>query len=213
MQLTIATLLTILTAVSAAPSAYAPPTPPSYQQPAPPKPTSYGMMVLRSASPIHYGQVNASGGKFYIGLEKPSVGTCPGSVPKNTCPAGKNTLVLFNDNKYASLNVMVPGGQRIYVAPDRSLSYTSAHSAYIPTGSKVDGFKLGKKGENTLRPITHTNGPFVACPKKKGTGPWKVYVGTPKPKDAPSGCATDCLEFSNMAVEVTNERYGAWQYN
>ncbi|KAF3084577.1 hypothetical protein TWF569_006362 [Orbilia oligospora] len=195
MKFTLATLLA--TAVAAAPA---------------PSNLSFTMMSLRSASPVHFGSVNASGQKFYIGLEKPS-SYCPTPpVPASSCPSGKYTSVTFGSG-YSSLNVAVPGGQRIYIAPDGSLSYTQAHSAYIPPGSTQDGFILGPKNkDNGLRPITHKKGGFVACPTKKNVGPWKVYVGQPASKDVPSGCATDCLGFSNQAVEFTSEQFGAWQY-
>ncbi|KAK6351442.1 hypothetical protein TWF718_004602 [Orbilia javanica] len=195
MKFTLATLLA--TAVAAAPA---------------PSNLSFSMMSLRSASPVHFGQVNASGQKFYIGLEKPS-SYCPTPpVPAKSCPSGKYTSVVFGSG-YASLNVQVPGGQRIYVAPDGSLSYTQAHSAYIPPGSTEGGFILGPKNANNgLRPITHKKGGFYACPATEGTGPWKVFVGQPKDANVPSGHASHCLGFSNQAVEFTSEQFGAWQY-
>lgn len=204
MQFTLATILAAISAVSAAPAT-------GYGS-APAAPNGFTMMSLRSASPIHFGRVDASGGKFYIGLSKPS-SYCPTPpVPASSCPPGNSTVISFGSTGTAGLKVIVPGGQQVYVAPDNSLSYTGAHSAWIPTGSTVDGFSLGKKQSNTLRTISHSKGGFLACPAKANTGPWKVFVGSVKNKDAPSGKACDCLGFSNNAIEFPNDQYGAWQY-
>ncbi|KAF3921984.1 hypothetical protein ABW20_dc0104473 [Dactylellina cionopaga] len=197
MKFTIATILTAAAAVSAAP--------------APSQPLALTMMSLRSASPIHFGRVDASGQKFYIGLERPS-SYCPTPpVSPKDCPSGNSTSLAWNEyGPY--MNVLVPGGQRLYIAPDGSLSYTQAHSASMPPGSITEGFTLGPKQENTLRSISHTSGGFIACPVKKNVGPWMVFVGKVTDKVVPSGHAADCLGFSNNGIEFKSERFGAWQY-
>lgn len=196
MQLTFAALLAAVSAVAAAPTSCD---------------INFTMMSLRSASAIHFGRVDASGTKFYIGLERPS-SYCPTPpVPASSCPSGNSTAVSFGQSGM-SLDVMVPGGQRIYIAPDGSLSYTIAHSGFMPPGSITEGFTLGPKQENTLRTITHKRGGFIACPVKKNTGPWKVFVGKVNNTVVPSGHAADCLGFNNEAVEFTSEKFGAWQY-
>ncbi|KAF3929143.1 hypothetical protein AA313_de0200311 [Arthrobotrys entomopaga] len=197
MKFTLATIIAAASAVSAAPVAETP--------------LALTMMSLRSASPIHFGSVTASGQKFYIGLEHPS-SYCPSPpVSPEDCPSGNYTSIGWGTGG-PYMNVMVPGGQQLYIAPDHSLSYTQAHSAYMPEGSTTEGFILGPKQENTLRSISHTSGGFLACPVKANQGPWKVFVGTVADADTPSGSSADCLGFSNNGVEFTAERFGAWQY-
>ncbi|EWC46774.1 hypothetical protein DRE_04019 [Drechslerella stenobrocha 248] len=198
MQFSLVALLATISAAAAVPA----------KAPAPP--LSFGMMSLRSASPVHFGTLNAVSQKFYIGVEKPTT-WCPKSVPRKECPSGQNTAFTMNAGRLY-LNVKVPGGQRVYIACDRSLSYTQAHSASIPAGSIETGWTLGPKQENSLRAIGHGSDGFYACPKAKNTAPWKIYVGLPKDKDTPSKKASDCLPFGNYAVEFTSEKYGAWQY-
>ena len=198
MKVTFATLLAAVSAVSAAPVT------------SDPEPLHFTMMSLRSASPIHFGRVEASGRKFYIGIEKPSTYCPTPPVPADSCPSGKSTVLGWSNGPH--MNVMVPGGQQIYIDPDHSLSYTQAHSGFIPPGSTLDGFTLGPKQENTLRSFSHVWGGFIACPAKKNVGPWKVFVGNVTDEAAPSGSAADCLGFSNNAVEFTSEAAGAWQY-
>ncbi|KAG5986150.1 hypothetical protein E4U43_005640, partial [Claviceps pusilla] len=64
-------------------------------------------------------------------------------------------------------NVIVPGGQQIYIAPDSSLSFTRPHSAYIPPGSVVTGFTL--QDNELVSPSRF----FTACADDDA---WKVYV-------------------------------------
>ncbi|KAJ6261032.1 hypothetical protein Dda_3697 [Drechslerella dactyloides] len=201
MQFTIATLLAAISAVSAAPAAL--------PSDAPASELKFGIMAIRSASPIHYGQVNASGQKFFIGVEPSAYCPVP-PVPAGACPSGKYTSMVGDSS--LSLNVMVPGGQRIYIDADGSLSYTQAHSAFMPPGAVTDGFTIGPVQENTLRHISHSKGGFYACPAKKDQAPWKIFVGQPTDAAAPSGSASDCLPFSATAVEFKTEQFGAWQY-
>ncbi|EPS36364.1 hypothetical protein H072_10106 [Dactylellina haptotyla CBS 200.50] len=200
MKFTLATVITAASVVSAAPT---------YSSE--PKPLALTMMAIRSASPIHFGRVDASGQKFYIGLDRPS-SYCPSPpVPVGSCPSGNYTSISWG--QYGPyMNVEVPGGQQIYIAPDNSLSYTQAHSGSMPPGSTTDGFTLGPKQENTLRHIDHKSGGFLACPAKKDVGPWKVFVGSVTDKNAPSGSAADCLGFLNTGIEFIGEQFGAWQY-
>jgi hypothetical protein len=42
--------------------------------------------------------------------------------------------------QFVLYSVLVPGGQQIYTRPDGAVGYTQAHSAYIPSGSYIDGY-------------------------------------------------------------------------
>ncbi|KAI0487314.1 hypothetical protein F4859DRAFT_501812 [Xylaria cf. heliscus] len=89
--------------------------------------------------------INASGGKFYINRDTSTY--CPDGVSGLDCSAysGMGTnLVIGNGTTTMSLDVSVPGGQQVYVAPDGSLSYTQAHSAAMPPNSTVVGFSRAR---------------------------------------------------------------------
>ncbi|KAK3207764.1 hypothetical protein GRF29_96g387428 [Pseudopithomyces chartarum] len=128
-------LSTLLTSVLALPQ-YATPSPTPSPSPSP----YFGVISARSASPIHLLPLQASGGKFYLG-GTPS-GYCPvEAVGQEVCDEYPgNTTTLAGGYGTLSLGVVVPGGQQVYVAPDGALSYTQAHSAYVPEGSVRDGW-------------------------------------------------------------------------
>ncbi|OGM45715.1 IgE-binding protein [Aspergillus bombycis] len=98
--------------------------------PTAPENPPFNVMATRSASPIHFLPMTASGQKFYLGGETTSY--CPIS---EGCPPGNQTV--FAPGGYG-LNVMVPGGQQVYVDPNGALSFTQAHSAYIPEAPPWD---------------------------------------------------------------------------
>lgn len=123
-----------------------------------------GLMSLRSLSPIHFGQVNAANGKFWIWGPGPKT-YCPPQA--GNCPTGNDTVIsLSSDTGRASLvcrsrpsdsipmglkhadvdltqYTLVPGGQDVYIAPDASLSFTEPHQEGVfPPGSILDGFSF-----------------------------------------------------------------------
>jgi len=171
-------------------------------------PTPYTFLALRSASPIHFGSINASGGKIWIGKETSSY------CPVDTCPSGKVTAFLVNDT--AAMDVVVPGGQQVYIDPTGALSFTQAHSAYIPEGSILTGFHLTDSGNNGITYFANSNGGFLACPADhKGNGPWQIFVDLGhklKSKNVPSKNKRDCLGFTAAGGAYTTEQTAAWQY-
>lgn len=68
-------------------------------------------LAARSASPIHFGSINANSGKFWIG--KPTSSYCPSSVVEDceTAYPGNVTVFAGGDNTLG-LDVSVPGGQQ-----------------------------------------------------------------------------------------------------
>ncbi|KAL9037851.1 MAG: hypothetical protein Q9214_005518, partial [Letrouitia sp. 1 TL-2023] len=58
----------------------------------PVSPASFGLIALRSASPIHFGSIDASGYAFYIG--KKTVSYCPDQVG-DACPPGDQTIITY----------------------------------------------------------------------------------------------------------------------
>ncbi|KAK8183439.1 IgE-binding protein [Phyllosticta capitalensis] len=161
----------------------------------------YGLSA-RSASPIHLQSINAAESAFWIG--KPTSSYCPESVVEN-CPAGNETIFAGGDNTLF-LDVEVPGGQQVYVKPDGSLTYTVAHSAYMPEGSKSTGFHLNNGTSSSgLGSLTYGLG-WVACPTGNSTTgfPYQIYAAFVN--------KTGCLGFDFLTSNVLTDKVGAWQY-
>jgi len=140
-----------------APSATASNPPPS----TPAGPSYFTVISARSGSPVHLLPLTARGGKFYLGGAGPS-SYCPVEQVGDACPPG-NTTVLAGGDETLSMGVIVPGGQQAYVAPDGALSYTGAHSAYIPEGSIRDGFSREEPEAGQTFGYLHFDTGFVAC--------------------------------------------------
>ncbi|KAJ4375258.1 hypothetical protein N0V83_002344 [Neocucurbitaria cava] len=170
--------------------------------PNPYTPGYFGVISARSASPIHLLSLTARGGKFYLGGPGPS-SYCPVEVVGDACPPG-NYTVLAGGDKTLAMGVVVPGGQQAYVAPDGSLSYTQAHSAYIPTDSIIDQFSVDAPEDGQAFGYLHFETGFVACPAGEGQG-YQVFGQVSNAIFGP-----DCLGFS--ALTVATDEPGAWQY-
>ncbi|KAJ6255813.1 hypothetical protein Dda_9423 [Drechslerella dactyloides] len=206
-----ATIISLAAAVSAAPAGAAKSDIEARgtQSDAGPGPGPFSFLALRSASPIHFGSLNASGLKIWIG--KPTESYCP--VDPKFCPPG-NVTAFFVDNT-ASMSVSVPGGQQVYIDPKGALSYTQAHSAAIPPGSITTCFRvMNSPNDNNILFFSNGEGDFVACPVAPETGPYQVFVnikGGLKSEDVPSGNTADCLGFT-AAGGPAQEQVSAWQY-
>lgn len=120
---------------------------------------------------------------------------------------------------------IVPGGQRIYVAPTGALSFTTAHSAYIPPGSAVETFEAtpglpynvttgfgGAIGRFIFKGLGGTW--FLACPvNRNGTGPYQVFADLDglSDEDVPGGCVDKCWGFNALTAPYKPET-AVWQY-
>ncbi|KAB8273009.1 hypothetical protein BDV30DRAFT_211330 [Aspergillus minisclerotigenes] len=171
--------------------------------PAAPENPPFGVMSARSASPIHLLPMTASGQKFYLGGKTQSY--CPLPESKD-CPPGTETV--FSPGGYG-LNVNVPGGQQVYVDPQGALSFTQAHSAYIPEGSAVGPFTY-KPGEQWGYYSFNGWGAsgFMACPTEDNR--WQVFAAVQN-ATVPKGNVADCLGFNALAPKAAKEA-AAWQY-
>ncbi|KAB8076929.1 hypothetical protein BDV29DRAFT_73087 [Aspergillus leporis] len=169
--------------------------------PTAPENPPFGVMAGRSASPIHLLAMNAAGQKFWLGGETTSY--CP--LPEG-CPAGTSTV--FSPGGYG-LNVMVPGGQQVYVDPSGALSFTQAHSAYIPDGSARGPFNY-EPGENFGHYTFNGWGAsgFMACPTEDNR--WQVFAAIQN-ATVPKGDVNECLGFSAIAP-TADQSAAAWQY-
>ncbi|KZF19262.1 hypothetical protein L228DRAFT_241922 [Xylona heveae TC161] len=176
-----------------------------------PTPNYFGIISARSASPVHLQEVNAAGGRFWIGRETASY--CP--LPAAQCPNNTDETVFAYESGYASLDVEVPGGQQIYVAPEGYLGFTAPHSAYIPPGSSTDDFNytpgssFGYFGTTALGATG-----FLACPNANGTFPYQVFANINGLSDSnvPSGKVSDCLGFDALAPAYTGPNPPVWEY-
>ncbi|KAL4948971.1 hypothetical protein BDW69DRAFT_84457 [Aspergillus filifer] len=168
------------------------------------QPAAFTVMAARSASPIHFLQMNAAGQSFWLGGETSSY--CP---LQSGCPPGNQTVLAGNGG---SLSVVVPGGQQIYVAPSGALKFTQAHSNNIPPGSSLGPFEYEAGAEGSAFGYYSYTGwgtdGFMACPTDDGR--WQVF-GALQNATVPSGDVADCLGFSALAVP-TNNTGAAWQY-
>ncbi|KAG5913366.1 hypothetical protein E4U42_001243 [Claviceps africana] len=143
--------------------------------------------------------INASGGKFFVG--KPTSSYCPPEVDVlGDCPKGKDTaLWVNNDSSTASLAVVVPGGQQVYIGPDNALAFTRPHSAYIPPGSSTTGFQIQ---ENQL--VTPSRR-IVAC-KVAALGVWQIFAPL-RTSDVPlRGLCIDIWVVTNPTKDLV------WEY-
>ncbi|KAF2088676.1 hypothetical protein K490DRAFT_73039 [Saccharata proteae CBS 121410] len=159
--------------------------------------SSFTGLSVRSGSPIQYGSINANGGAFYIG--KPTQSYCPESVG-DACPDGTYTVFSGGDDTL-SMDVEVPGGQQVYIAPSGALTFTAPHSASMPEGSISNGFTLSEG--TSFGYLSWTNG-FVACPSANGSAPYQVFGAIP------SLNTSSCLGFDFLASNATG--VGAWEY-
>ncbi|PGH10542.1 hypothetical protein AJ80_07488 [Polytolypa hystricis UAMH7299] len=168
------------------------------------RPSSFTVMALRSASPIHFLPMQAAGRHFWLG-GKPST-YCPVQVGDN-CPPGNHTVI----SGLTSLSVLVPGGQRMYVEPSGALGFTQAHSIYIPPGSIQYGFEYTPGTEFGIYGFTGFGATgWMACPVPDRPS-YQVFAAM-RNATVPSGDVDDCLGFSAAAIEYKGPSPAAWQY-
>ena len=190
--------------------------------PAPPAgPNYFTVISARSASPVHLLPLTARGGKFYLGGGPPS-SYCPVAQVGDACPSG-NTTTLVGGQGTLSMGVIVPGGQEAYVAPDGALSYTVAHSAYVPEGSIRDQFSVeAPSGQNSFGYLNFETG-FVACPATGTETGYQVFGQVDGATFGPeclgfNALTSKCLQLPRPKRMSANSAIGAaagpdaWQY-
>ncbi|EME45906.1 hypothetical protein DOTSEDRAFT_70057 [Dothistroma septosporum NZE10] len=172
-------------------------------------------MSLRSASPIHFGQINANSNAFYIG--KNTTTSCPtdNAAIAPTCATvnTNETIFDFTDGQGTlSLSTLVPGGQQVYVTEGDDatgqlagqLKFTTAHSAATSGAALYDGFSIISDQD-----LQFEGKDWFACPIddfNSGYGIWAVS------RVAGSNAGDDCLEFSWRTVQVADGTESAYQY-
>jgi hypothetical protein len=189
----------------------------------------FGVTAARSGSDIHFLPLTASGGHFWLGGKSQTY--CPSSVGASCYK--QNDTIIYGGN---ALDVIVPGGQQIYVDGTGALSFTVPHSGYIPAGSSTGPFKYSPgQSIGTWTYSGQGASGFMACPVPQAASSpsatpsatatplsaarrsaqrsqWKVYAALQN-ATVPSGQVSDCLGFEALAVSlnVTSDHL-AWEY-
>ncbi|KAI1141929.1 hypothetical protein F5Y05DRAFT_210281 [Hypoxylon sp. FL0543] len=148
--------------------------------------------------------INASGGKFFVNRNASAY--CPANVTNLDCSAYPGSKTVFGGgNNTIALDVIVPGGQQVYIAADGSLSYTAAHSATLPEGAVTTGFER-TRSESFGAPVvlSHSGQSWLMCPVTEGEPrerTYQLYVGS-----GPDGC------LSTGVRTYTASGPDAWEY-
>ncbi|XXG98222.1 hypothetical protein Hte_004544 [Hypoxylon texense] len=150
--------------------------------------------------------INASGGKFWV--NRGTSAYCPEGIEGLDCTLYPGSRTVFGGgNNTVSLDVSVPGGQQVYVAPDGALSYTTAHSAFMPNGSIVTGFSR-TRSESFGAPVNwgmdgHS---WLICPVGEGEPREKTYQLFSLAGNQKEGCLLTGVRT------YTSSGPDAWQY-
>ncbi|CAM1505831.1 Fc.00g114680.m01.CDS01 [Cosmosporella sp. VM-42] len=174
----------------------------------------YTMTTYAPSSPdIHASPINARNKTFVIGATSPS--THCGLADVSQCPAGDVTLI---NEEMTLLAAEVPGGQFIYVAPDGSISYPSAHSSFRPPGSQVGGFYQIQVMSDYSTPVTvlawqskgqDGSGGLWACPTSPGVPVSQKAVL----KASMLGfVSVGCVLVDAVQIHPAGNEFGAWAY-
>ncbi|KAL2755435.1 hypothetical protein ACRALDRAFT_1064444 [Sodiomyces alcalophilus JCM 7366] len=153
----------------------------------------FGIMALRSASPIHFAQAGAAQNGLYLNLPEQNA-TCTGDGPSP--PGAIFTLVDGKLYLYAEPEPY----QQIFV--DRSgmgqgiLGYITGDQG-TPRYAELEGWELDANDN-----LSFKGAGLIACPNSLD-GAWKIWasVGINKPAGQEG-----CLGFSPRAIELTEPK-------
>ena len=169
----------------------------------------FTMIAARSASPVHLRPIDFFEEGWYIG--EPTQTFCPS--PTVDCSGfNNNTSVMLvaeaGKPTTAAPDVVVPGGQTMYVAANGAVMYTIAHSGAIPVGAFTTGFvytppTAGQSFGDVSFNAGGATG-FIACPVDGKPDVYQVFA------DVTGKNTTGCLGFDALATPYTGSP--AWQY-
>ncbi|KAK0636776.1 hypothetical protein B0T17DRAFT_89882 [Bombardia bombarda] len=177
--------------------------------PPPPGPWTLGAWrpPTDNTSPMWFGRaIQANGSRFWLG-KTPSA-YCPAGISGLDCSLYPGDSTVFNGgNDTVFLNVAVPGGQQVYIAPDGALGYTPPHSTFKPDGSIVSGWVREISVAGGAPTVMGYNGrPILACPAGDGAvDVYQIYVKLAE-ADPKSGCISFQMRTYSAAGTV------AWEY-
>ncbi|KAF5252671.1 hypothetical protein FANTH_2361 [Fusarium anthophilum] len=157
-----------------------------------PAPKTFGLVALRSASPIHFTHFSASENGFLLGLpaDKQNA-TCSGKSDGSAVfRLSEGELYLYNTGKKQ---------QRAYT--DRSgmgqgvLQYSTVTKTPLPEAFETKGWKIDKSGNLNFADASG----FTACPNGPD-GSWTVWVATGNAH--PGNTDKECLGFNARISEI-----------
>ncbi|KAI6783953.1 uncharacterized protein J7T54_001829 [Emericellopsis cladophorae] len=153
---------------------------------------AFGLMSLRSASPIHFGTVSASKSNLLINLpEEAQDATCDANVTNNGATFSLRDGALFLYNKDTDEE------QQVWV--DRSgmgqgnVGYLSGGQGF-PRNAELTGWTSTDKGDYSY--LNFNGAGLIACPAIP-EGSWSIWVnaGVTNP-----GGSEGCLGFNAMVL-------------
>lgn len=150
--------------------------------------------------------ITANGLHLWIGGTTASF--CPDQVG-SACPPGNITALFAGSNSGAAMDVMVPGGQAVYLDPYWNVGYTIAHSGQIPPGSLTTGFSAYQNGGF----VNLNSWGWVACPPTASggggnNGAWNLVAKNETNAPNLGGCYGVNLKVNTLPRNT----YGAWEY-
>jgi len=164
---------------------------------------AFTLISIRSGSDLQNAAISATDYGLWVG--KSTTSSCPDSVG-TACPEG--TVTAFTAQEYSGINMdsEVPGGQKLYVGTDGTVSYSIPHSAELPAGAIISGFTYNEGTGGAVGTLTLENVGFVACPDSSSTSIYQIFA------TAANFTRTDCLGINLGAVAYTDS-VAAWEYN
>ncbi|KAB8292394.1 hypothetical protein EYC80_008129 [Monilinia laxa] len=161
---------------------------------------AFSLLSIRSGTDLQNQVITANGGALWIGKETSS------SCPLDTgCPAGTATTFHAGSGGLG-LNVAVPGGQQVFIAPSSAVSFTQPHSGNTE-GGKTQGwtYTAGKNGG--FGSLSFPDYGFIACASTEGAGIYQIFA-------TPGGSATgNCTGIAVATVPYTEEGASAYEYS
>ncbi|KAF3915195.1 hypothetical protein ABW20_dc0106666 [Dactylellina cionopaga] len=144
----------------------------------------HNFIAIRSGSPIHFGPLNAAGGKIWIAFQ-------------------------YDSDGKVDMDSVIP--QTLYVdGSTGALSYTKAlkvgKSSAAPKSAVSWGFRWSEvtPGSNKDAYLTSTQGAFLACPTKKGSLVYQVFVDL---GGKIAKCRKDCLSFVAKGAAIQSGKH------
>lgn len=171
----------------------------------------YTIMSIRSASPVHFLQLNAIAGRLYLGGSTTSY--CPPEQVYNSeCPPG-NVTVFDGSCALSAKSPQYPSGQTLWNTDDGTIGFDfneprPSNTYNCPwylgdaTGTVFDAYIEATPGADG----------FLACP----TGEediWQVLRSVGDALKPPMGNASECIGFQPVAIAYNETKWGAWEYS
>ena len=103
------------------------------------------------------------------------------------------------------MNVVVPGGQQLYIGSDSAVSYTEPHSADIGNGT-AQGWIYTAGTNSSVGTLTFPDYGFIACASTDGPGIYKIFATI-------GGTGTGNCTGIALATVPYPSGASAWEYN